>query len=269
MPCSPGSVCRKILPLATVGVVDPAVQHQFPGTTLDLCQGDLPQERDGVVIELPPAHWIEVKEQSAGIVVPTPPQVSGERPEPLLGGSDEAVERAGLAHDGCDLGGGLDQHPDLILPKDPGLDGLDDKNALQDASINERDPKERLVGIFARFAEVLKARMVPHLFDGNGAHLLGNKAGETFVKGETESADTLGAKSERRGQDQVRTIRFEQIRRADIGPEPFRKQSYQIHEGFGRLAAFSREIADFLKGQDVIGITLMCGLAHVLDSLID
>src|ERR1700680_3370735 len=176
VPRSPGPVCRKILPLAAVGVVDPAVQHQFPSAALDLCQRDLPQERDGVVIELHPAHWIEVEEQTAGIVVPTPPQVSGERPEPLLGGSDEAIESAGLAHHGRDLGGGLDKHPNFILPKNPGLDSLDDENALQNASVDQWDPEERLVSIFACFTEVLEARMVFHLFDGNREHLLGNKA---------------------------------------------------------------------------------------------
>ena len=63
--CAPGAVRLKILLLAAVGIVDPAVQHQFPGATFDSRQGYLPQQRDGIVIELPPACRIEVEEQAA------------------------------------------------------------------------------------------------------------------------------------------------------------------------------------------------------------
>ena len=38
----------------------------------------------------------------------------------------------------------------FIFPKGAGLDGLHDQNALQNASINQRNAEKRLIGIFAR-----------------------------------------------------------------------------------------------------------------------
>src|SRR5271166_822737 len=100
MPRAPGSVCLKVLAVAAVGVVNPAVQHQFPGTALDLCCGNLSKQRYGIVVKLPPAYGVEVAEQAAGVMVPTPPHVAGQCPEPLLGGSNQAVESSGLIHQG-------------------------------------------------------------------------------------------------------------------------------------------------------------------------
>src|ERR1700693_4723324 len=79
MPRSPGSVSPEILPLAAVGIVNPAVQHQLSRATLDLRQGNLCQKRDGVVLDLPPAYRIEVEEQARRIVIPTPPPRLGVR----------------------------------------------------------------------------------------------------------------------------------------------------------------------------------------------
>ena len=90
-------------------------KHQLAGATLDLRQRNLAQQRDRIVIELPPAHRIEVAEQARGVVVPTPPEIARERPEAFLGRSDEAIERAGFADDGRHLGGGFDQHAHFIF----------------------------------------------------------------------------------------------------------------------------------------------------------
>src|SRR5437762_12109606 len=98
VPRSPGAVRAKILLLAAVRVIDPAVEHQFLGAALDSRQGNLCQQGDGIVIQLAPAYGIEVAEQAGGIMIPAPPQVSGERPESLPGRSDEPVESACLAH---------------------------------------------------------------------------------------------------------------------------------------------------------------------------
>ena len=72
------------------------------------------------MIDLPPAHRIEVAEQTAGVVVPTPPQVASQRPKPFLGGSDEAIQSAGLADRGRDLRRGLRQHANFIFVKNRG-----------------------------------------------------------------------------------------------------------------------------------------------------
>src|SRR5208282_1833944 len=161
MPRSPSSVLLQILPLAAIGVVDPAVQHQLRGALLKLRQGNFPEQRDRVVIELDPTRGIEVEEQVRGIVVPAPPQIPGQRPEPLLRGRDEAVESAGLAHHRRYLGGRLHQHPNLVFVEDARLDGLYDENTLQDAAIDQRNSEERLVAIFVGLFEMLEAGMAP------------------------------------------------------------------------------------------------------------
>ena len=132
-------------------------------------------------------------------MVPTPPQIAGQSPEPLLGRSNETAQGAGLAHDRSDLGGSLRQHLDLIFPKSLGFDPLHNENALQHASLNERDSEKRLVSIFARFREVLKAPVTFHLTYVYRAHLLGNQAGETLVYSHTKSANALRSESDRRG----------------------------------------------------------------------
>src|SRR4051812_15040207 len=110
MSSAPGAVCAEILALAAVRVIDAAVEAQFTGAALDFHQRRLRQQRDGIVIELLPAQWVEIVEQADGILVPTPPEIPGQRPEPLLGGSDKAVESAGLADYRRHLGGCLRQH---------------------------------------------------------------------------------------------------------------------------------------------------------------
>ncbi len=61
---APGAVRLEIFLLAAVGVVDPAVQHQFAGAALDAGQRHLAEQRDRIVVELPPARRIEVAKQA-------------------------------------------------------------------------------------------------------------------------------------------------------------------------------------------------------------
>ena len=136
------------------------MQNQLPRPAFDPRQGKLGQQRDGIVIKLPPADGIKIAKQAAGIVIPAPPNIAGERPKPLLGRCDEAIEGASLADDGRDLGGSLDQHLHFIFAEDPGLDGLHHQNTLQDAAVDERHAKKGVVGVFAGFLEVFEAGMV-------------------------------------------------------------------------------------------------------------
>jgi hypothetical protein len=164
-----------------------------------------------IAIQLPPAYRIEVAKQTPGVIVPTPPHVASKRPEALLGGSNEAIEGAGFANHGRHLGCGFGQHPDFIFPKMTGLDRLDHENALQDASVDERDPEERLVRLFARFLEVFETGMASCSLDGYRKDLLGDQTREAFVDCHSKGSDTLRAKSQRCGQDQVGAIGFQQI----------------------------------------------------------
>src|SRR5262249_55063523 len=59
----------------------------------------------------------------------------------------------------------------------------------------------------------------------------------------------------RRGQYQVRPIRFQQVRRADVRFKAPGDQRDHVHEGFGRLSALLSEGADLLQSQDVTGFT--------------
>jgi hypothetical protein len=84
----------------------------------------------------------------------------------------------------CDvssLSSGVHEHANFILPKNPGIDGLDDEHALQNAPIDERNSEERLVGILTGFPKIFEARMVLHLLDCNRAHFLRHQAREPLM----------------------------------------------------------------------------------------
>ena len=68
--------------------------------------------------------------------------------------------------------------------------------------------------------------------------------------------------AEGRGQDQVGSIRLEQIGGTDIGPEPGGDQGDDVHEGVGGFASLFGEARDFFHGQDVTGISFFVGLGH-------
>ena len=70
MASAPGAIGFQVFELAPVRVVDPAVQHQLSGATLDLRERDFAQHGHRIVIKLPPADWIEVAEQAGRIVIP-------------------------------------------------------------------------------------------------------------------------------------------------------------------------------------------------------
>jgi hypothetical protein len=192
------------------------------------------------VIELSPAHRIDVAEQTSGILVPDPPEIACQRLQPFLDGSDETIEGASLAHDRRDLGGSLRQHANLIVPKHPGIDRLNDENALQDSSIDERDIEKGLIRLFSGLTEVFEAWVASYLCQCNRAYLLRDQTGEAFMHTHPKSANTTRAQPERRSQRKVGSVRFEQIRRTNICLEPFGNQRHNVHEGLSRLATLSR-----------------------------
>ena len=111
---------------------------------LDVARGISVSSEIGIVIQLPPAHRIQVAEQAGGIVVPAPPEIARQRPQPFLRRSDETVERAGLADHRRDLRRRLRQHADFVFSKDARLDCLHDQHALQHAAIDERHAQKDL-----------------------------------------------------------------------------------------------------------------------------
>ena len=74
--CAPGAVGLQILLLATVGVVDAAMQHQLCGAALDLVQRHFVEKGDGVLIRLAPACGAEIAKEADAVVVPAPPEIA-------------------------------------------------------------------------------------------------------------------------------------------------------------------------------------------------
>ncbi len=105
------------------------------------------------------------------------------------------------------------------------------------------------------------------MFDGHRPHLLGHQARQPFVQRHAQRADALGAKPERGGQHQVGAIRLQQIGGANVGLKAPGDQRHNVHERFGGLAAFGRQVADLFQSQDVTGSTGAGRLSHSENSL--
>ncbi len=206
------------------------------------------------MIELAPPQRIEFAKQTTRIVIPAPPEVAGQGPEPLLDRRDETVEGAGFAHHVRHPVRGLGEQTNLIFREDSRLHGLDYQHALQHAAIDQRNSEERLVSIFAGFAEILETRMTPDLFDGHRADLFRDQADQSFIDRHAKSADGFMAKAQRSGQHEVGAIGFEQVGGANIGAKSPGNQGDNVHQGLGRLAGFRRQVRDFLPGQYMAGI---------------
>ena len=127
---APGALRFLIFEEPTVGVVDTAMQAQFGRTRLQFRQREFRQQCDRVMIQFAPARRIQVEEQVYGIVIPTPPQIPSQSPEPLLGRSNETVERPCFADHRRDLGSRFGEHANLIGRKDAGFDCLYDQDTL-------------------------------------------------------------------------------------------------------------------------------------------
>ena len=139
---APSTVCLEIFLLAAVGVVDTPVQYQFVGAALNAGQRHLAQQRHRIVVELAPARRIEIEKNVDRVLIPTPPEVARQGPQPFLDGSDKTRERARLADDRRQLGSGLRHHMDFDFVKAAVLDSLNDEDALQDTPIDERHAKK-------------------------------------------------------------------------------------------------------------------------------
>ena len=70
-------------------------------------------------------------------MVPTPPEIARQRPQPLLQRCDKTIERAGLTDHRSDLGGSFRQHPNFVFAEGTRFNGLNHQNTLQHASIDQ------------------------------------------------------------------------------------------------------------------------------------
>ncbi len=214
------------------------------------------------MIQLAPAHRIQVAKQADGIVIPAPPQVARQRPQPLLRGRDEAIERAGFADHRRDLRGGLRQHANLFRVKDARLDGLHHQDALQDAAIDEGNSEKRLIASPRPLRrKYLKRGCWLDLFDRDGPTCSATSPARPSCSARRSVPMHSRRKPERRRQHQVGAVRFQQIGGADVGLEAPGDQRDHVHQRFGGFAAFLGEVADFFQGQNVICRLRRC--AHI------
>ena len=240
------------------------MQDQFGGAAFQLFERDLAEQRDGVLVELTPAGGVQVAKEPDGVLIPAPPEVACQGPESLLGRPDEAVQGARLADDRGDLAGRFDQHADLVLAKGARLLGLDDEDALQDATVDQRHTQEGVVVLFAGLLEELEAGMVLDVGHGDGKQLLGNQAGQAFAERHAQHADGSRMKAEGGGQDQVRPVGLQQVGRADIGFEARGDQRHDIHQRIGGLAALPGQVCDLFQREEMSGVSCCGGLGHWL-----
>jgi len=124
------------------------------------------------VIELAPAQRIEIAENAGGIVIPTPPEVASQRPQPLLRRRDKAIQRARLAHHRRNLSRSFGQHFDFVFQKDARLFRLNHQHSLQHSAIDQRNSEKRLVSILAGLGKIFETRVAVSLLHRDWANLL-------------------------------------------------------------------------------------------------
>ena len=214
------------------------------------------------MVQFAPTRRIQIKKQARRVMVPTPPQIARQRPEPLLQRGDEAIERSRFAYYRSDLRGRLRQHSNFFFAEHAGFDGLHHQNSLQNAPFNQGNAEKRLVSILARIPKILEPGMVLHLFHRNRPHQFRDQPGQPLMHRHPQAADALPAKSNGRRQHQVRAIRFQQICRADVGVESLGNEGNHIHQRFGGLPALRRQVRNFIQRQHA-DLALVHGLLRV------
>ena len=76
---APGRLLTEILLHPAVRLVDPAVEHELCRPGFEPLWRELREQRDRIVVKLPPANWIEFAKQVGHLRVPAPPEVAGQR----------------------------------------------------------------------------------------------------------------------------------------------------------------------------------------------
>ena len=79
MPRAPCARRVQVFLHAAVGVVDAAVQRQFRRALLERVDGNLLEQRDGIVVQLAPLAGTQLAEEAGRVRIPAPPQILRER----------------------------------------------------------------------------------------------------------------------------------------------------------------------------------------------
>lgn len=249
---SPGMFRLEILLMAPVGIVDPTVQDELAHALLERLQGKLSEECNRIVIELLPQHGIQFVEKGCGFLIPTPPEIPGERPKTFLRRSKKPVQCTRFTHNWGHLRCSLYEHLNLVLIKNTGFDRLNHQDSLENAAIDQGNAEKRMKGVLTGFLKVLESRMRRRLLHGDRTDRLGYKARESFSQRKAEYTHAFPSETERRRKNEIRTIGLQQICRADIGLKTFRDERNDIRKGLSWLAGFARKIANLFEGKNVI-----------------
>src|SRR2546428_4892680 len=141
---APRPVRFEVFAMAPVRVIDSPMQHELLCSPLNPVQRNFAQHQDRIVIQVLESRWIKIVKQTRRIVIPAPPQIPSQRPQSLERRSDESIERARFTHDGGHLGCRFYEHSNFIVMKYSRFLRLNHKDALQHATIDERNTQERV-----------------------------------------------------------------------------------------------------------------------------
>jgi hypothetical protein len=136
------------------------VQHQLCGAPLDSRQRNFRQQRNWIVITLPPRHGIQIAKQRDRIVIPAPPQVARQGPQALLHRSNEAIQASRFTYNWRHLRRRGYEHANFGLTKLAGLGRLHDQYALQNTSVDQRHAEKSLVPVLTGLTKIFKSRML-------------------------------------------------------------------------------------------------------------
>jgi len=248
-------VVVQVFLLAPVRVVDAAVQRQLRGSALNLAERRLVQQRNRILIQLAPAHRVQVAKQAHALLVPTPPHVARQLPKFFLCRGNEAIECPRLAHHRRHLARRFRQHANFFFAKNARFFGLHDQHALQHAAVDQRHAEKGVVLVFARFLEVLVAGMLGRIGHGHRKQPLGHQAGKAFMQRHAQAADAFWMQAQRGGKHQVRAVGFQQVRRTDVGLEALGDQRHHVHQRLRRLALLLRQVRNLFQRQDKVGVS--------------
>src|SRR6202020_878550 len=209
------------------------------------------EQRNRILIQLSPSYRIQIAEQACRVMIPAPPEITSQTPKPFWGWSDEAIQRTGFVDHGRYLGRRLGEHLNFILAENSRLHSLNDQHTLQNSAVNEWNPQERLVLIFAGFRKVFETWVSVGLLHRHRADLFRHQASQTFMDSHPQLANTLSPETDGGSQHQIGAIRLQQVRGTNVRIKAFGNQGYDVHQRFCGLALLRCKVCDFLEREHV------------------
>ncbi len=110
--------------------------------------------------------------------------------------------------------------------------------------------------------------MIPDVFNGHRADLFRDQAGESFIDRHAKLANTFMAKPERRCQNKIGAVWFQQVGGANVCAKPAGNQGDHVHQGFGRLAGLRRQVRNFVPRQHIAGIERAGSMVLILNWIV-